>query len=94
MGRGSDVTTYRVAPGVLKAELGGRQVLLNPDTAQYHLVNATGKRLLALFDEGFSFEESVSRLAEEVDEPVDLINSDATRFVSAMLERELIKEEG
>lgn len=87
------MTTYRLVPGVLRADLKGKEVLLNPETGQYHLLNATGARLLALFEGGLSFDDSVSRLASEAGEPLERVQSDADRFTSAMLERGLIRED-
>ena len=84
------MTRYRLAEGVLRADLEGEEVLLNPDTGMYHLLNATGRRLLAHMEADGSMEDAIQDLAEETGEPAERIRTDALEFVEEMLGRHLI----
>ena len=41
------MTRYRMPDGVLRADLDGDEVLLNPTTGAYHLLNQTGRQVVA-----------------------------------------------
>ena len=41
---------YRVSKSVLRASLQGEEVLLSTETDQYHVVNATGRAVIAEFE--------------------------------------------
>jgi hypothetical protein len=86
------VTRYHVAPTVLRAYLEEHEVLLNPESGIYHVVNDTGRRLLGCWDDGLSLEESVSRLAEQTGWDPEQVRIDADGFVAAMMERGLIED--
>jgi hypothetical protein len=88
------VTRYRVPPHVLRAPLRSEEVLLNPETGVYHLVNETGRSLCSSFEEGMTVEEGAGRLSEERHEPFDRVLADARRFARAMVERGLLEEIG
>jgi hypothetical protein len=47
----------------------GEQVLLNPQTGMYHLVNATGHALLQQMEDGATFEDAVRTLASVAASP-------------------------
>jgi hypothetical protein len=80
---------YRLADGVLRAELENQEVLLNPATGQYHLLNKTGRRVLALWEQGSSTEEIEELLVAEGG-PGGTVGSDVASFVRALEERGLI----
>jgi hypothetical protein len=84
---------YRIPRSVLRAELEGDEVLLNPETGVYHLVNDTGKAILDSLAGGSSLGECIDRLARDTDQPIDRISRDADAFVTAMLERRLLEPE-
>lgn len=86
------MTRYHVAPKVLRAHLEEHEVLLNPESGIYHVVNDTGRRLLGCWGDGLSLEESVSRLAEQMGWDPAQVRADADGFVAAMVERGLIEE--
>lgn len=83
---------YRVPGGVLRAELEGKEVLLDPARGTYHLVNETGRRLLAGFESGKSVTEVVQDLTGASGELPSRVASDVDAFVRAMMERGLIEE--
>jgi hypothetical protein len=69
----------------------GEQVLLNPKTGMYHLVNATGHALLQQMADGSTFEDAVSTLSERSGQPSERVESDAAAFVDEMLDRGLLE---
>lgn len=83
---------YRIPSGVLRAALEEEEVLLNTETGVYHLLNRTGRALLASFEEGAGLDEATRRLAEETGEAVERVAADAGEFVRAMLARRLLEE--
>jgi PqqD family protein of HPr-rel-A system len=87
------MTHYHLAPGVLRADLEDEEVLLNPATGIYHLLNPTGSVLLASLEQGSSLDEAVSRLAEEFGEPESRVRGDAERFLADLVVRRLIVEQ-
>jgi hypothetical protein len=82
---------YRIPESVLRAELEGDEVLLNPETGVYHLVNGTGKRILDSLSQGEGLQECIEGLARDVGAPVERVSADAEAFVTAMLERALLE---
>jgi uncharacterized membrane-anchored protein len=86
------VSRYVMPPQVLRAELEGQEVLLNPETGVYHLVNETGRELLDGLRDGLTLEEAAQRMAEHKRIPAGQAISDATRFVAEMAERGLLAE--
>jgi hypothetical protein len=83
---------YRVCEGVLRAQLEGEEVLLNPSTGMYHLLNPTGRRLLAELDRGLSLEEAATVLAESAGIGAERVRSDSNAFIADMVERGLLEE--
>lgn len=71
--------------------MGGEEVLLNPDSGMYHLVNPTGRALLSHMEAGRTFEEAVRVFAEETGQPVEGVVADATAFVEGMMARGLLE---
>lgn len=86
------MSRYVMPPHVLRAELEGEEVLLNPETGIYHLVNETGRELLDALRDGMTLEEAAQRLADHKRIPAGQAISDATRFVTEMAERGLLAE--
>ena len=82
---------YRVPDGVLRADLDGEEVMLDPRSGIYHLLNSTGRYLVACFSDGVSFEVAVERLAEEAGVEREDVRKDADVFVAAMIERGLLE---
>jgi hypothetical protein len=82
---------YRIPDGVLRADLDGEEVMLNPRSGIYHLLNPTGRYLVACFSDGVSFEVAVERLAEEAGVGREDVRKDADVFVAAMMERGLLE---
>lgn len=82
---------YRVSKSVLRASLQGEEVLLSTETDQYHVVNATGRAVIAEFDAGRSLEEAVESLVADSGQPADKVRRDVDEFVQALLSRGLIE---
>ena len=85
------MTDYRVPSKVLRAQLEGQEVLLNPDSGTYHLVNETGRILLLAFEVGRSFEDGVADVVALTGEEGERVRIDAEAFVRAMTERGLLE---
>lgn len=86
------MTTYVLAKGVLRASLEDEQVLLNPGSGMYHLLNRTGSSLLEAMEAGSSFEEAVATIARISGADIGVVRSDAESFVSRMTDRGLLEE--
>lgn len=86
------MSRYRTPAGVLRAEVDGQEVLLNPDTSVYHLVNKTGRALLVRLESGDTLEDAIERLSDETGQTPERIESDVRAFVDAMSERGLLEE--
>ena len=86
------MSTYRVASGVLRAELEGKEVLLNTESGVYHLVNETGRIVLEDWELGLAVDEVVQDVARRSGVPEDRVSEDTKKFVAALLERGLIEE--
>ena len=82
---------YRVSKSVLRASLEGEEVLLSTETDQYHVVNATGRAVIAEFDAGRSLEEAVEALVADTGKPADTVRRDVAAFVQALLSRGLLE---
>jgi Coenzyme PQQ synthesis protein D (PqqD) len=82
---------YRVSKSVLRASLEGEEVLLSTETDQYHVVNATGRTIIAEFDAGRSLEEAVEALVADTGKPADKVRRDVAEFVQALLSRGLLE---
>ena len=82
---------YQMSAGVLHAEIDGEEVLLNPDTGIYHLVNRTGRSLLVRMDEGSTLDEAIRTLSDESGQDVTRVRVDALSFVQAMTDRGLLE---
>jgi hypothetical protein len=82
---------YRVPSYVLRAEMSGEEVLLNPETGYYHLVNATGHILLSRFERGDSLQESVEGLARDTNQSLERVSADVDAFVQALMQRGLLE---
>jgi hypothetical protein len=86
------VTRLRLPEGVLRAEVGGEEVLLNQQTGMYHLINRTGRSLLLRMEAGADLEGAIATLATESGEPRERVERDSLAFVAAMVQRGLLEE--
>ena len=86
------MTRYTMPRGVLRAELDGDEVLLNPETGVYHLLNHTARSVVTAFDDGSTLEAAVDRLAEDAEVDRSQVQADAELFVRSMLGRGLLEE--
>ena len=86
------ITTYVLAKGVLRASLEDEEVLLNPGSGMYHLLNRTGRSLLETMEAGTSFEDAIRVIAKASGTEIGAVRSDAESFVSRMTDRGLLEE--
>ena len=86
------MSSYRIAAGILRAEMGGEQVLLNSETGTYHLINATGRALLSHMEDGKSLQDAVRALSEQSGQPAERVASDAAAFTADMVRRGLLEQ--
>lgn len=66
-------------------------VLLNIQTGQYHGLNPTAGRMLAVLEKVGSVDESATQLAREFEQPVERIREDLAEFCEGLLERKLLE---
>ena len=86
------MTRYRIADGVLRAEVDGEEVLLNPETGIYHMINSTGRAILVSLQDGSTVDESVTAVARESGASEDRVSTDTHMFLKSLVDRDLIVE--
>ena len=86
------MTRYAIPAPVLRAELHGEEVLLNPETGIYHLVNATGHEVVSAVVAGSNLDDVVERIADETGESPARVSADVDAFVRALIDRGLLLE--
>jgi coenzyme PQQ synthesis protein D (PqqD) len=87
-----EATRYRTSDGVLHAKIDEEEVLLNPDTGVYHLVNGTGRWLLDRMDEGQTLGEAIRSLSDAAGEDLQRVSAEAISFVEDMEARGLLEQ--
>jgi hypothetical protein len=83
---------YLKPAGVLHTTIDDEEVLLNPETGVYHLVNGTGRWLLDRMDEGQTLDEAIRSLSENAGEDLQRVSAEALAFVEDMKERGLLEQ--
>lgn len=83
----------RVPAGVVYRAFVKETVILNLDTGQYHGVNPTGGRMIAVLERSSSVREAATRLAEEFELEASEIERDLCEFCEALVERGLLQLE-
>lgn len=78
--------------GVLRAEVGADEVLLNPATGVYHLLNPTARDLVDRLHNGSTVDEAIGALASDRDEEVATVRTDSQTFIRDMVNRGLLEE--
>jgi hypothetical protein len=86
------LTTYVLSKGVLRATLEDEEVLLNPKSGMYHLLNRTGRSLLEAMEAGGSLEDAIQVIAKTSGAELATVALDAASFVSRMTDRGLLEE--
>ena len=66
-------------------------VLLNLNTGRYHGLNPSGGRMFEVLDECGDLKTSAARLAEEFDQPLDVVAIDLRAFCIDLVERGLLE---
>ena len=86
------MTLYRMPAEVLRAKVEGDEVLLNPETGIYHLVNPIGRIVIEALDEAAEPDRAVVELVRRFGVDQDQAERDVEAFVRALLERKLLEE--
>jgi hypothetical protein len=83
-------TQVTVPEHVVHRTFEAETVLLNLETGNYHGLNPTAGRMFDLLDKMGSAEEVVRVLAEELDQPRDVIAGDLAHLCDDLTERGLL----
>ena len=86
------MTAYVLAKGVLRASLEDEEVLLNPSSGMYHLINMTARSLLEAMEDGSSYDQAIEGIASRSGASVERVRADADAFVGRMVDRGLVEE--
>jgi hypothetical protein len=82
---------YRLGPSVLRAEVGADEVLLNPDTGVYHLVNGSGREVLTRLCAGEAADAVAADIAAREGVAPAAVTADVTSFVADLTARGLLE---
>ena len=86
--------TVRVPDHVVHRAFVAETVVLNLQTGRYHGLNPSAGRMLAVLETEGRVRDAAGTLAEEYDQPLDLIERDLARLCRQLLERKLIEFSG
>ena len=86
--------TVRVPDHVVHRAFVAETVVLNLQTGRYHGLNPSAGRMLAVLETEGKIRDAAGTLAEEYDQPLDLIERDLAQLCRQLLERKLIKFSG
>jgi hypothetical protein len=76
---------------VVYRSFGNETVLLNLETGQYHGLNQSAGRMLEVLDQTGSGSATAELIADEFDQPVEVISGDLARLCEGLIERGLIE---
>jgi hypothetical protein len=82
--------TVRIPENVVFRSFGSETVLLNLKTGQYHGLKGAGGRMLEVLAETPDLETAAKRIADEYDQPLEVISEDMTNLCAALAERSLV----
>jgi hypothetical protein len=90
--RPNELDNYRatVPDHVVHRALTRETVLLNIRTSTYHTVDETGARFFDVLRQSPSLDVACARLAEEFEQPYEVIAEDMVHFCGDLSERDLI----
>ena len=86
--------TVRVPDHVVHRAFVAETVVLNLQTGRYHGLNPSAGRMLAVLETEGRVRDAAGTLAEEYDQPLDLIERDLARLCRQLLDRKLIEFAG
>ncbi len=66
-------------------------VLLNLQTGQYHGLNPTGGRMFEVLGECGDFEEAVTLLTSEFEQPHEIVGDDLQELCASLIQRGLLE---
>jgi hypothetical protein len=81
----------RVPEHVVHRQFAEETVILNLKTGFYHGLNVTGGRMLDVLGAAPTVGDAAQQLADEYEQPLDLIQADLAEFCLALVERELLE---
>jgi hypothetical protein len=85
------MTAYHVPPSVLRASIDAEEVLLNTDTGHYHVLNETGRAVVATVVAGGTSAEATAELAARTGAPEQQVRDDVDAFIDALVDRGLLR---
>jgi hypothetical protein len=80
-----------VPRNVVYRDFAAETVLLNIETGMYHGLNPVAGRMLEALDRLGSVREAVTLLAQEFEQPADVIERDLTGLCEGLLQRGLLE---
>lgn len=86
-----ETAQFRVPEHVVLRAFDTETIMLNLTAGGYHGLNKTAAEMLEVLAETGSFNETATRVAAEVDEPIELIRADLRDLCQALMERGLIE---
>jgi hypothetical protein len=85
---------FSVPRHVMAREVGDEAVILNLNTGTYFGLDPVGARMWRLLSEGKSLAEVCTRLTDEFDVGIDVVDADLRRLVDELLDRGLLISAG
>jgi hypothetical protein len=85
------MTSFRVPPGVLEADLEDGRVLLNQLTGQYHHLNTSGAQIVKDLLHDKPVADIALRISSETGHPPELVQRDVESFLNALVQRGLLE---
>lgn len=86
------MSRYKLCSEVLQANLEEGDVLFNPSSGQYHLLNPSARLILTLMESGSTLKEAGRELAKQEGIAEQLAITDSEGFIQGMLDRGLVEE--
>jgi hypothetical protein len=84
------MTAYLVPPSVLRASIDTEEVLLNTSTGRYHVLNETGRAVVATVVAGRTPAEAALQLAADTGASEEMVRRDVDAFIDALVDRGLL----
>jgi len=81
--------TYQLKPNLLFQSVADEMVILDPDSGHYFTLDEVGRRMLEVYGEKGSIEQSIPPLCEEYDTDADTLQQDLERLLQEMAEQGL-----
>ena len=84
-------TTVVAASEPVSTDVDGEEVILHPETGQYHGLNGVGTAIWGRIDDPITVTDLVSEIASAYDAPTERVRSDVEAFLRELHSQELIR---